>query len=106
FFLTIGIFLDRLVIKISLDGEIDVVSGRIREPCFFLRARFRSYNRLSRLDLFYAIDRALHVIRLYTEMVQAIAILLVAVFQDGQLHVAVGQINGLSSFGRRTRLPK
>ena len=39
-------------------------------------------------------------------MVQAIAVLLVRVFQDGQLHVAVGQINGLSSFWRWTRLPE
>jgi hypothetical protein len=70
------------------------------------RAGFRPYNGLSRLDLFYAVDRAIHIVCLDTEMVQAIAILLVRVFQDGQLHVAVGQVNGLSSFWRWTRLPE
>jgi hypothetical protein len=39
-------------------------------------------------------------------MVEAIRILLVRVFQDGELHVAIGQINGLSTFWCWTRLPK
>ena len=67
---------------------------------------FRSYHGLCRLDLFYAVDCVIQVVGLDTEVVQAIAVLLVCVFQDGQLHVAVGQINGLSSFWRWTRLPE
>ena len=63
-------------------------------------------NRLAGLGLFYAVDSGIQVVCLHTEMVQAIAVLLVRVLQDGQLHRAIRQINGLSSFWRWTRLPE
>jgi len=58
------------------------------------------------LGLFYAVDSGIDVVCLQTEMVQAIAILLVRVLQDSQLHRAIRQVNGLSSFWRWTRLPE
>jgi hypothetical protein len=58
------------------------------------------------LDLFYAVDGGIDVVCLNTEMMQAVTVLLVHVFQDGQLHVTVRQIDGLSSFRRWTTLPE